>query len=305
MSEPWLTFAPLQPHWVLPKNLNLPFYFCEGISLRAIPEWVIDNTFVDKLRPALQDKLADGTRHCLAIEYEAAALGSPDTSSTRDPKLAIQETATIKIQFVNLALWLARPTSLSFKIVVHAVNHGTEWVTRQIQDFDIMCPLENCVPEALTESDLASAQNIFRNLSSTIDRSTIRTAAGATFRALLEQAWPLRFLLHWLAMESLFGPEDGREITFRLSQRVALFLESDKEKAQKLFSEVKNSYSWRSKVVHGLRLSKLKEDESYQLLVGLEQLVRRSFLEVLRDDATARIFDGESREKYLDSMPFK
>lgn len=106
-------------------------------------------------------------------------------------------------------------------------------------------------------------------------------------------------------MESLFGPEDGREITFRLSQRVALFLESDKEKAQKLFSEVKNSYSWRSKVVHGLRLSKLKEDESYQLLVGLEQLVRRSFLEVLRDDATARIFDGESREKYLDSMPFK
>lgn len=266
---------------------------------------MIDNTFVDKLRPALQDKLADGTRHCLAIEYEAAALGSPDTSSTRDPKLAIQETATIKIQFVNLALWLARPTSLSFKIVVHAVNHGTEWVTRQIQDFDIMCPLENCVPEALTESDLASAQNIFRNLSSTIDRSTIRTAAGATFRALLEQAWPLRFLLHWLAMESLFGPEDGREITFRLSQRVALFLESDKEKAQKLFSEVKNSYSWRSKVVHGLRLSKLKEDESYQLLVGLEQLVRRSFLEVLRDDATARIFDGESREKYLDSMPFK
>lgn len=171
MSEPWLTFAPLQPHWVLPKNLNLPFYFCEGISLRAIPEWVIDNTFVDKLRPALQDKLADGTRHCLAIEYEAAALGSPDTSSTRDPKLAIQETATIKIQFVNLALWLARPTSLSFKIVVHAVNHGTEWVTRQIQDFDIMCPLENCVPEALTESDLASAQNIFRNLSSTIDRT--------------------------------------------------------------------------------------------------------------------------------------
>ncbi|MBX3308523.1 MAG: hypothetical protein KF751_20950, partial [Nitrospira sp.] len=101
----------------------------------------------------------------------------------------------------------------------------------------------------------------------------MRTAAGATFRALLEQAWPLRFLLHWLAMESLFGPEDGREITFRLSQRVALFLESDKEKAQKLFSEVKNSYSWRSKVVHGLRLSKLKEDESYQLLVGLEQLV--------------------------------
>lgn len=198
MPEPWLTFAPVQPNWVLPKNLNLPFYFFEGISLRAIPPWVINNTFVDKLRPALQDKLADGTRHCLAIEYEAAALGSPDNRSTRDPKLAIQETASINIQFVNLALWLARPTSLSFKVVVHAVNHGTDWVTRQIQDFDILCPLENYAREELMESDLASAQNIFRNLISTMDRSTIRTAAGVTFRALLEQAWPLRFLLHWL-----------------------------------------------------------------------------------------------------------
>jgi hypothetical protein len=209
------------------------------------------------------------------------------------------------IQFASLTLWLARPTSLSFEIIVHAVNHGTEWVTRQIQDFDILCPLENYVREALTESDLAGAADYFRILNSTMDRGAIRTAAGVTFRALLEQAWPLRFLLHWLAIESLFGPEDAREMTFRLSQRVALFLESDKEEAQKLFREVKNSYSWRSKVVHGLRLSKLKEEKSHQLLVNLEQLVRRSLLGVLRGDATARIFDGESREEYLDNMSFK
>ena len=43
------------------------------------------------------------------------------------------------------------------------------------------------------------------------------------------------FLILWLVIESLFGPEDAREITFRLSQRLALFMGTDSEETRALF----------------------------------------------------------------------
>lgn len=50
----------------------------------------------------------------------------------------------------------------------------------------------------------------------------------------------------------MFGAEDGREITYRLSQRIAFFLASNQAEARQLFKEVKKAYSFRSKVAHGV-----------------------------------------------------
>ena len=84
-------------------------------SYRLIPAWVWEEDRSDALRPRLRDRVEQG-HHCLAVEYQAAALDSN------------QMIATKKIFEVQRALWLARRTSLSFDTVIHADQFKSSWV---------------------------------------------------------------------------------------------------------------------------------------------------------------------------------
>jgi hypothetical protein len=153
-------------------------------------------------------------------------------------------------------------------------------------------------------ADVEKSRTLYQSFQKTALDGTVRLSGGTTVRALGETSWTLRFLLLWIALECLFGPADAREITFRLSQRVALSLESDPADVRVLFEKIKESYAWRSKVVHGLRLAKLDEEKARYLLVDLESFARRSLLMILEDDSKASTFDGEERERFLDGLAF-
>lgn len=69
MPDPWLTFAPLQPAWILPTEINLSYHFSDQVSLWTIPEWIRQADTVDELRPQLCEKIeTDGSRHCIGVE---------------------------------------------------------------------------------------------------------------------------------------------------------------------------------------------------------------------------------------------
>jgi hypothetical protein len=111
----------------------------------------------------------------------------------------------------------------------------------------------------------------------------------------------IRFALFWIAVEALFGPEDAREVTFRLSQRVALFLSAERAEARNLFLLVKKSYAFRSKIVHG----RWKEDpDSETRMAEGEGIVRRSLLRILQDQSMTQRFAGRTRESFLDDLVF-
>lgn len=305
MLNLWITFAPLQPHWVLPKGVNLPYHFTEQVSLRKIPEWIWQDTTGDELRPQLRENVDAGCHHCIAVEYKADSPDMSDINWEGDPPWSIQDTAAQLARSAHLALWLARPTVLSFGIVAEVAREDSGWVTRKITPYSAVCALPESRHEEHTLEDLATARALFQALQTVSFNGPVRTAALVIMKALLDQTWEFRFLLMWLVTECLFGPEDSREISFRISQRVALFLETDQAKAHDLFAQVKDSYAWRSKVVHGLRLAKLKEEKSHTLLQDLERLVRRSLVAILASESFLEIFDGKRREEYLDSLAFR
>jgi hypothetical protein len=129
---PWMTFALVHPHWHLPTEIELPFYFSDSVSYRAIPDWVIKETGNDELKRQIKAAIDDGISHCIAVEYSAAHLGYADPNWRGQGKRAIQVAAVEQIRFVNFALWLARPTQFGFRTVIHADKYSDEWVIRQI-----------------------------------------------------------------------------------------------------------------------------------------------------------------------------
>jgi hypothetical protein len=306
MPDPWVTFAPLQPDGILPAELSLPFHFTEQVSVRPIPEWVRQADTVDELRPQIREKIEnEGSRHCIGVEYQADAFGSPDPSWKGDPLWSMQDTAAQWIRSAHLALWLARPTALSFSIIIDAVKNGPEWVTRGTTSYTEAYPLPEHQHQTHTLEDFVTARTLFNALLGVSQEGPVRAAGLMTVKALGNQTWEFRFLLLWLVLECLFGPETPQETTFRLSQRIAFFLEKDGSKAREVYACIKKSYEWRSRIVHGLRLSNVKGEKSDSLLVELEELVRRSLVEILGSETMVKTFDGGRREEYLDSLAFR
>jgi Apea-like HEPN len=119
-------------------------------------------------------------------------------------------------------------------------------------------------------------------------------------RALAESMWETRFLLQWVALESLFGSTNPQETTYRLAQRLSLFLGQLPTDCKDLFEKAKSGYAWRSKIVHGMRLSKLTPKQSADLLRTSELLLRLAFSRVLERSAVIATFDGQGRDEYLD-----
>ena len=111
----------------------------------------------------------------------------------------------------------------------------------------------------------------------------------------------VRYLLCWVGIESLVGPNDARELSFRLAQWIGFFLGKDRQDAKTVFETAKAGYILRSKLAHG----RWKYDKkTTDLMLQSEGLFRESLLRILSDAALLTAFSGDEREKYLDSLAY-
>ena len=55
----------------------------------------------------------------------------------------------------------------------------------------------------------------------------------------------------WIGLESLFTPDSSQELSFRASLRIATFLAPAGIERQRMYSDIRTSYEWRSALIHG------------------------------------------------------
>lgn len=293
-------------HTVVPiQNVSLDvgaqFEFAGGVILAPTPPWVSKDKMLDNLsswdREAVQD-----CPFSLIATYEAAALGDPDPAWTGTKPKSIQETKYELCVLANLALWLRRASPVHFVVVLHAPQFGTEPI---VQSISCLSPLL-CHPQdadnRITAADVPVAAHLHRALATVTRGTSLWTAIWSTWLGLQQNVEAIRYALFWMTLEALFGPEDAREMTFRLSQRVALFLADDQAEAKQLFAMAKRNYGFRSKIVHGRWT---EEPDGLARMAEVENLVRRSFGCILSDEALRDTFAGKGREAYLDELALR
>jgi hypothetical protein len=82
------------------------------------------------------------------------------------------------------------------------------------------------------------------------------------------------FIDSWIALESLFGT-GGTELTFRMSLRIAAFLESEPGSRIHRFDSARAAYEMRSKLVHGEHKSPTRE-----VVNAADEMVRLSLYKI-------------------------
>src|ERR1035437_2152535 len=100
------------------------------------------------------------------------------------------------------------------------------------------------------------------------------------------------------ALEALLTNESNAELSYRLSLRVANLLESDDALRLNRFTEMKEFYDLRSKIIHGSASTlSPKLQNRLQMVDSLREILRRTILSVM-----ALFLDDKSTEVRLDEL---
>lgn len=276
------------------------YEFSGGLLLTALPAWVPGQMMLDGLSVIDREAVKQAT-HAFVLSYRADGLGSPDPDWKGTDQKSIQETKYEIGVMANLALWLTRPSPVCFAVVLHASLCVSQPIIQQTQRCSELLCHPSDVEARITYADLPLAAKLHKGLLEVTRDTALWTAVRSAWAGLQMNIETIRCLLFWVALEALFGPEDGREITYRLSQRVGFFLGANRVEARQLFETAKAGYSFRSKIVHG----QWKKDlNATKRMAQAESLFRRALVRILEDQALVTTFSTKKRENFLDSLVF-
>jgi hypothetical protein len=287
----------------LDLELPQPVQFGHGFKLGPLPEWVLKDSMLEDLHRHVRERVADSTLAFVST-YDAIALGDPDPDWKEERPRGIQDAKYEAGVMANLALWIAKPSPAGFTVVIHAPEYASGPIAQRASTHAPLLCHPRHGPSQVTESDIDLAAQLHTGLVEIMKSgrdSSLWTVARSVWAGLQMENPPIRCTLFWVALEALFGPEDGREITYRLSQRLGFFLGHDRPEARELFVMAKRGYAFRSRIVHG---NWKKDPEADDRMFEAERFVRQSLLRILRDTDLIQSFSSRARETYLDDLVF-
>lgn len=298
--------CPIVPNFFFEDSpIAAPVNLAAGISIEPVPDWIRDKEVLEFLSPH-DRKNVERAEVAFTADYQAEALGSPDPDWTGKTPRPIQSRIEEKFARSSMALWLTKPSTLTCgPPLLHFERKGDPHSLRSSASINpiLIQKVEN--DNVPTSEDLTQAGKLLSSIQSLRRDGSVQIALTMLLRSLTERVWETRYLLQWIVLEALFGPDSPNEKTHRLSQRIALFLRDSFESRLCLFDEVKKAYAWRSKIVHGARLGSLTPEKSGQLSVATESILRSAFVKILLSPEFAAKFNSKDRDNYLDSLVFE
>jgi len=290
--------------WLDDSPISEPIELSCGVRLEPVPSWVQSDDALKLLSWRDRENIREA-KLALATTYEAEALDSPDPEWKGASPRSIQSAIDEKFVLAAVALWLAKPARLVYGPVLHFGRNGNAASLRQAGSLRPVLISDTELGNVPVSEDLKRAGQLLEIILSLQRNATIWTAIRMLVRALTESMWEARYLWQWVVLEALFGPESPNETTYRLAQRIGLFVGDEPESRRRLFDEAKQGYSWRSKIVHGRKLSNLTREKSLELSVSTEHLIRVALVRVLTTPGYLLQFDGKERDIFLDELLFR
>jgi hypothetical protein len=298
----WRTIAPIWDDYPDANDcLSSSFDFGEGVSIGPFTR--AELTDDDTIHLSFDHReLVRRARFSFLAEYEAVE-NEADPAWEGTVRRTKQESAMLRIRLANIALWLARPTSIGIEELIHQFELGGRFV-RGVSQPGPWWPLSarpHYAGDSLMRGDLERAKELFDAIRQLERNGSVWVAVFMLFKGLCDNEWAIRFPLLWIALEAIFGVERGRRITHRLAKRVALFLESG-ERAGRLYQQTKGDYEWRSKMMHGAKVLGRDDAEAEAVLIRTEETVRATLNKILGDDRLTEILNGSDRDRYLGEL---
>lgn len=232
----------------------------------------------------------------LVTDYEANSMGE----ASEEPGVSKQRRALFRLQEAVFALWLSKPSRLSFRICLHLVEQGDHFVCHALDVGDATIALDRYRHASLEASDLPLARRLLAAISTLPHEGPVWVAARSAFGAIREIDPTIRFLLFWIALEALFGPANQtRGAAEKLCRWAAAFLHVEGQSQRFIRRRLSASYKNRNDVVHGMRIGQFDPED---LVLPTEGAAMNALGKILPDPSLVAKFNGSGRETYLEGL---
>ena len=229
---------------------------------------------------------------------------------TCDPKIHIgpkEDESDARLRLAFLAMWITRPTGAHFSYFIKYHPSFSNDVAHTINKYYAeIIPHPSYSATLFDEDQILDLQTIFTNLLGYFGKEK-RPSLAIDFvsTALQINPWGPRYVTFTSVLECLFST-DPMEVTHKLSERVALFLEQSPEERQNIFKEIKKLYGLRSTIVHGGNLSRNLSAENHKMGGELEQIAHRVLKRLFKDlDLLERLSKKRPQvQKYFENLLF-
>lgn len=269
---------------------NKDYKVDEDFFLISNPMKKFENTWKEQVGNDFNDlnSLKWGFKHILRLD-----------SSIKDQ---FDQIVDQTIKEALLSLWITKPTITHIKHLFVYDSTG-----KSIQDINysyfFVFQKENI--ETLSLKDFEEFKTVFKKIRSIFDnKKEITRVLYYLYSGLTLSYWQVRFIMLNVVLESLFST-DNQELSHKISERAAFFLEKEAENREKLFQDVKKIYNIRSKLVHGDVINNTPEENS-QLLNDLERITQVALKKIINEDLID-IFSEKpnKRNEYFTKMIFQ
>jgi hypothetical protein len=295
-----------EPGLVLPEEVSTAaFEFEPGVSIGRVPDWCRDpGAFASMLAPE-HERIVSKARHAFWAEFPYVESAMPGNSQKRTPE---ELRAERRIRNAVLAMWLAHPFWFEVPLAVRASareDGRLRWEGGDRPDMDVQLGWGsdpdnsgNRVPgDALKE-----ARVLYEGMTSLPDGGAVAVALEALWYSLTLRKPQLAFLVLWIALEALFGPDGPERVTACLKRWIPGFAEEKAGINGLSKGTVDKWYRARCKIAHGRSLCPKDAKKAAELMEtakGVENVARRSLVAILKDPSLAVLLNGESRELEL------
>lgn len=185
-----------------------------------------------------------------------------------------------------------------YRAIYHAASKGEIYVSESQFDFEY----------EYNDEDVLKIKEIFSNFYEYHVNDNIVGEGGIQssilfFKIASETYFnEVRLVNLSIALECLFST-DNRELTYKLSQRVAFFIANNSLKRTEIFKNVKTIYDLRSKIVHGTVLKSNLKKKINEAVENLESYLRSSIIRILDDPKLISIFKNNTEiNQYFDTI---
>ncbi len=210
----------------IPDVSILPFDLGNNISIGVIPDWCKTDDIVKDLGE-VYGRYVSGGAYSLYSYYEAGpAFGDND---------GIQSKKDEALLFSNIALWLATPSGTASVVGFHSKKEEVGWFRAQCQIYQRLLSNKAHQYKKHTHKGLIRARELNIKIAEIKRTGSFWTALRILPVALRQREWELRYLMFWVLLEALVGPDSSGEISFRISMRISALLSRSVNRRKKIF----------------------------------------------------------------------
>jgi hypothetical protein len=289
--------------WSFP-DIDPPVELAAGLTIGKNPDWYSDEQFKETLTNEQYSEI-ESAPHALMYRFESISLEEADTQWKGLGQRTLLDKALETIQFANMSLWMSKPTTIYYERVITFDCSNTPEIKSVVVPLGPLYAHSAYASELAYNEDLINGAQLTKAMLTLSPKTALWVAQYSLWTALIQRTWEVRYLTLWTGLEGLFGPDEGQEVTHKISQRIALFLHGHSDLAYEHYKRVKKAYGWRSKTVHGMRLDKLTSDDSEKLLLEAEMYMRDSLMKILQSQELIEHFSNKGRDEYLDRLAFQ